>query len=278
MAQGMLGALRDVGAIKAVIAQSLAVAEKDLAIQLRFKFDFLASIFLPALINLGLFSTVYFGLLRSAVTSVSGLNIQNFISFTVLGALGATIFTQAYQSFQGRLVYEKYWQTVQILLASPLSSWAILLGVSISDAVRNLILISTFLVVSVATFPVDATVFVSVLFLYALIYVLVAGISMIRGSIYLVNENFDPILSYFMIGTAYVSCFYYPASFMPSFLQPLAYINPIYFVMDTIRALWFGSTINPPYLYVSIVAAVISTSVGTYAFRKIWRNLDITGY
>jgi ABC-2 type transport system permease protein len=278
MAQGMLGALRDVGAIKAVIAQSLAVAEKDLAIQLRFKFDFLASIFLPALINLGLFSTVYFGLLRSAVTSVSGLNIQNFISFTVLGALGATIFTQAYQSFQGRLVYEKYWQTVQILLASPLSSWAILLGVSISDAVRNLILISTFLVVSVATFPVDATVFVSVLFLYALIYVLVAGISMIRGSIYLVNENFDPILSYFMIGTAYVSCFYYPASFMPSFLQPLAYINPIYFVMDTIRALWFGYAINPLYLYVSIVAAGISTSVGTYAFRKIWRNLDITGY
>jgi ABC-type polysaccharide/polyol phosphate export permease len=81
-----------------------------------------------------------------------------------------------------------------------------------------------------------------------------------------------------MIGTAYISCFYYPASFMPSFLQPLAYINPIYFVMDTIRALWFGYAIKLPYLYVSIVAAAISTSVGTYAFRKIWRNLDITGY
>lgn len=260
------------------LKQSFALAEKDLDLGFRFKFSFIAGTFTPALINLGLFATVFFGFFKTGATGLAELNRGNFVAFTLLGALAAVLFMQGSQALHGRFVNEKYWQTIPALLASPLSSWAILIGIGLSDAVRYAVVVVVFLAASYVFLPVSLPTFVASIFLLVLLSMMISGFAMIRGALYLVNENYETIIGYFIIATSYVSCFYYPSSFMPSFLQIFAFINPVFFVVDSLRSLWLGLPFESLYLLIAGAVAVISPIVGTNIFRRVWRNLDITGY
>lgn len=258
--------------------QSLAYAEKDLNTNLRFKVDFFAGTFLPALVSLGLFGTVFFGVFKVVTGSLSGINGSNFVAYVLLGALTATLFNQTFGAYQSRFLTEKYWETAYAILASPLSSWAILFGVGISEMVKFTVVATLFLVASYLIYPVSPlTALIAVAFL-TLVFVVISGIALIGGAVSLVNENFGPLLNYFLLGAGYLACFYYPFTFLPSFLQPLASVNPLYYAVYSFRAIWLGFPLQPEYVVFVLAAAVLSPLLGTYVFQKIWRNLDITGY
>jgi len=261
-----------------VLRQTWACARKDLEIGLRFKLGFVLGTFTPALINLGLFTTVFFGFFKTGAPGLVDLNRDNFVAFSIVGALAATFFLNSFQSFQGRFGSEKYWQTIPAMLASPLSPWSLLLGIGLSDAIRLAGMVAVFLGAAYIFLPVGPSVVVVSFFLIALLYMMVSGLSMIRGALFLVNENYDTVIQYFVTATAYFSCFYYPASFIPSSLQVFAFINPVFFVVDSVRNLWLGLPVSPLYLAVAVVVSVICTIGGTYTFHRVWRNLDMTGY
>jgi len=267
-----------VSVVRSVIRQALAYASEDISQQVRFKVGFLANTFIPGFINLSLFATIFFGFFKSGAPSSGGLTQTNFVAFTIIGTLASTLFTQGLSGIQGRFTLEKYWQTALAILASPMSPWALLLGVGLADMVRFGTVTLVFIAAAFLLFPVGPGVVVLTIPLLALLYIVVSGFSLIRGALFLVNENYDPFFSYLILGTAYVSCFYYPFNFLPSFFQPLALVNPIYFVVYLLRALWLGLPTNLDYLLVSLITAVASPLLGTYVFRRVWRNLDLTGY
>ena len=264
--------------LSAILSQAIAYAQKDILQSLRYKVDFLASTFMPALINLGLFGTVFFGFFKTEASALAELNSRNFAAFTVLGALSSTLYFQAVNSFQNKFLLEKYWQTVHGLLASPLSPWALLFGAMLSEAMKFSAVVTAFLILAYIFWPPPLLSILSALILLGLLYISISGISLIRSALWLLNENWDPPINYFMMGTAYLACFYYPLSFLPSFLQPLAAINPIYYFVYSVRALWLQLPLEPSFLVVGSLLAVISPMIGTYIFHRLWRNLDITGY
>ena len=264
--------------ITAILSQAIAYAQKDIMQSLRFKVDFLATTFVPALINLGLFGTLFFGFFKTGAPGLAELNSQNFAAFTVLGALSSTLYTQAINSFQYKFLLEKYWQTVHGLLASPLSPWALLFGAMLSEAFRFSTVVTSFLLLAYIFWPPPLLSLLAVIILLGLLYITISGVSLIRSVLWLHNENWDPLITYFMMGTAYLACFYYPISFLPSFLQPLAAINPIYYFVYSVRSLWLQLPLEPSFLAVGFLLAVISPMIGTYLFQRLWRNLDITGY
>lgn len=263
---------------KSSLNRTLAWAQKDLTIQLRFKISFLQGLFAPALANFGLFGTVFFGFIYAASEPVGGVTKANFIAFTLLGTLSSTLFSTGFSTYTGRFQYEKYWQTILVVLASPLSPTEMLLGVTISDLLRFSIVAAVFLVLADIFAPVSLGVaLLSALFL-VLIYWTISGISLIRGALLLADENADTFFQYFVLVTGYLSCFYFPLSFVPSILRPFAMINPVYWFVYSIRAIWLGLPLNPEYPLIGVLATIASIGIGTYLFRKIWRNLDITGY
>ncbi len=264
--------------VRAIYQQSIAFARKDLEITFRFKVSALTTIFVPALINFGLFGTVFFGFLRFGSQNTSGVNVENFVAFTMMGALFTTLFNQGQGAFSTRFANEKYWQTTPVILASPLSRWAILLGTAVSELLKFAVVASVFLTAALIAFPTSMPAVAFTLVLLVVLYVMVSGVSLIRGALFLIDENLDPVINYFLLGTAYLSCFYYPASFIPSFLQWIAYINPVYFVVSLARNTWFGSPVNLAYVVASLGVTLLSISVGILAFNRIWRNYDVTGY
>lgn len=264
--------------VRTVLHQILAYAEKDIHQLLRFKAYYLSSWFLPGLVNFGLFATVFFGFVRGGTAATTGVNEQNFVAFTLLGALSSTIFNLAYGSFITRFSSEKVWETTPALLASPLSPWSILFGGAISDMLGISVVIVVFLSAAYILYPVSVFVLLSTIAYLLMIYFMTAGLSLIRGVAFLINENLDPIFGYSVLGAAYLSCFYYPASFVPSFLQPLAMINPIYFAVYSMRTLWFNLPFEFSYPIIALGATILSLTVGIVCFQWIWRNMDITGY
>lgn len=264
--------------LKIILIQAQAFVERDLHIFFRFKFNAIATIFVPAIVSLGLFGTIFLGLFSSGFAGVSGLDRQDFIAFTLLGALGSTLYSQGQAGISTRFQMEKYWQTVPVLLASPLSTWAMLLGIVISDLAKMFAIVAIFIPLAYFFWPVSIVTIVLVLVLLALLYAMVSGISLIRGAVFLVNENLDPILNYFFLATGYLSCFYFPVSFLPSILQWLAYINPVYFIVYLVRASWLNLPFNLAFALLAVASTAVSMTVGAIAFKKIWRNADITGY
>jgi ABC-type polysaccharide/polyol phosphate export permease len=260
------------------LQQVIAVAKKNFHADTRFKFNYISGSFVPAVMNLGLFGTVFYGFLRSNSGGLSELNGQNFVAFTILAALSASLFAVAFTSFARRFQAEKYWQTMYAILASPLNSWALLLGTSMAELVQFSTIAAIFLALAYAFWPVQAAIILESVGLLLLLYLMVSGFSLIRGVLLLVNENYDPILQYAMIITSYLSCFYFPESFLPSFVQGFAEVNPIYFVVYNLRAVWLGLPFQQLYLLYALVAAIVSPLVGTYFFRRVWRNHDISGY
>jgi ABC-type polysaccharide/polyol phosphate export permease len=258
--------------------QVFSVAVKNFKTDSRFKFNYVANTFGPALMNFGLFATIFYGVFSSGAGTLSEVNGQNFIAFTIVGALASTLFNLGFASFTNRFQAEKYWETMYAMLASPLSPWAILLGTSLSDLVRFSGVVTFFLVFAYAVWPVPAAAVLESVLLLLLLYLIVAGFSLIRGVLLLVNENYDPFVQYGILATSYVSCFYFPQSFLPPVLQNFALINPIYFVVYNLRAVWLGLPVQPLFLLFSVVAGVIGPIIGTYAFRAVWRNHDISGY
>jgi ABC-type polysaccharide/polyol phosphate export permease len=263
---------------KSFLGHALAYAGKDIRGLMRFKVSYLVGLVGPAVTNFGLFGTVMFGFLYSSSTGIAGLTAQNFVAFTFLGAMCSSLYTQGFGSYTGRFMNEKYWQTASLILASPLTPFELLLGVAASDMIGFSIVAILFLALSYVFFPVGLlTILLTLVFLAAL-YFLVAGFSLIRGALILHNENIDPIVSYVVLGTGYLSCFFFPLSFIPTILRPFAMINPVYFLVYSIRATWLGLSLPFYYPIIGVCSVVVSLLVGTYLFNRIWRNLDITGY
>lgn len=263
--------------LRLVLSHGLVFAKKDLRESTRFKLAFFGSLFVGPLVNLGLFGTVFFGFLRSG-GSAGGLTQENFVAFTILGALAASLFSQGIGAFNTRLTNEKYWQTASVLLASPLSPWSILVGVGISELAKFFVAASPLLVVAFLVFPIDPASLVEVLFSLVLLYGTISGVALVRGAVVLANEGVDSTIGYALIATGYLSCFYFPLSFVPSLLQPLAQINPIYYVVYLIRATWLQFPHSIAYTTFAIATAITSLTIGTYVFTWIWRNTDISGY
>ncbi len=265
--------------IATVLRQGFAFGEKDLKLSFRFKVYFFVNVFSGPLINIGLFGTVFLGFLgASGNTTYSGVSGSNFVSFVILGALASTIFNQTSNMFPTKFQGEKYWQTISGLLASPLSPWALVIGAGISQLVNLSVVIIFFVTLAYIFFPASLIAVIGSLYFLALLYATVAGLSLINGAIFLVNENATPIINYILLGTGYLSCFFFPLSFVPSILRPFAMINPIYFSVYSMRALWIGQPLNIYYLILAPVIAILSVSISTFVFTRIWRNLDTTGY
>lgn len=263
---------------RTVVSHALAYAEKDIRGFLRFKVSYVIGLLAPAIANFGLFGTVMFGFFASSSASFSQLNSQNFVAFTFLGALCASLYGMGSSSYSTRFMNEKYWQTAPVILASPLAPIEMLLGVAMSDILSFSIVASLFLILSYITFRVAILTVAYTILLLGAIYFLVAGFSLIRGALLLANENIDPIINYLIIGTGYLSCFYFPLSFVPSIIRPFAMINPLYFLVYSARAIWLGLPLPIYYPIAGVVAVIASLAIGSYLFSKIWRNLDITGY
>lgn len=210
----------------------------------------------------------------AAVSRVRGLGTDEvpYKAFLVPGVLAQSVLFVAI--FSGlAIIWERDVGITQRLLVAPVSRSAIILGKSVSVAVRAVIQACVVLVVvAVAGIPLAWSVpgVVGALAAVALGATLLSAISMVIASAVRSREQFMGIGQLVTLPLLFASNALYSVSIMPGWLQAISRANPLTYLVEMLRRLLVG--VGPDRLAVDslvlLVATVLTVAVATRTFPR----------
>jgi len=161
------------------------------------------------------------------------------------------------------IVFERRTKTFERLLLAPLSIKSILFGKIIGGVIFGFLISSIFLIGSVLFLKSSISNFIF-LTLSLLLSALVFSVFGTLVSVY-VKEIFDAmtLANFFRFPMIFLCGVFIPVSFMPSFIQPLAYIFPLTYSVDLIRFFLTGAydVINP---LISVLVLIVYSFILFY--------------
>lgn len=272
-----------------IIDDSVAIAEKETKLALRFKFSFFAESLITPLIRIIPFLLVYSGffLIGGEGAKIGGeVTSQNYVVFLILGMLADVFFYTGWSTFLGRFMNEKYWQTIDAILLAPINRISLIIGVGLADFIALCPSLFLFILFCIFTIPIPLVDLSLVLFALILLFSVSLSIGLIVGCTALFNENLTPLFGYARIIAVFFSCFYYPIEVlrMPALgelgniLPAIAYINPIYQINYIIRSIWLQGVIPLNSFIYALFFAVVAPLAAVYIFRRLFKVLSVQGY
>jgi len=258
--------------IKKNLTQIIALTEKNVKLNLRFKVNFIISLLTPII-------TIAMPLIiMNRFFPEIELIVYQFIAYKIFLMRG--IITE----FPVQLRFEKYWKTLPILMVGPFHRLNLLFGIFLSRILLILIPFSVLFIITFIQAPILITTVIFIIAIYFLIAIIFSGIGLIFGIFAVSRENFlQPLLFAFNI-LFWLSCLTYPYEIFPSFVQNFINLNPLYYIFDFLRFLWLENnviiTISTHFYHFSflISLAIIIPLLGVYIFNIIYKKYGIVGY
>ncbi len=259
--------------------QILAVALKEIRLELRFKVSyFLNSLIGPVLTTFPFF-LVYYGFLHfSPAQSFAGIGLDNYINFLVLGMTVYAFYNVGLHVFKKKFFEEKYWKTLEGLFASPVKHISIVLGFSLSETVRLVPALVLFMLIASYFILPSAGAFILALIALYLVFLLCLGVGLFNGALAISNENYLPVLEYFFMAWTFASCFFYPVGIFPDWFKPLVLVNPVYQGLFFIREAWISNMLYWNSFIYLLGFAMAMPIIGMLFFRRTWKKKGIQGY
>jgi ABC-2 type transport system permease protein len=218
---------------------------------------------------------LWLGIFGEALSKVRGISAEGYtyMQFITPGILAQSVVFIAI--FYGlNIIWERDMGLLQKLLVTPTPRVALVLGKMGSAGVRGLSqAVIVFLFALVLGVPL---IFTAASIAWVIIIVLLgasffAGLSMIAASIVKTRERFMGIGQVITLPLFFASSAIYPITIMPSWLQVLANLNPLSYMVDGLRALLVtGLHVHLP-LDVAVLAcatAVVSI-VSAHMYPKV---------
>ena len=240
------------------------VCWRELLHFLRSKVSILASIFQP------LVWLLLVGHIFQETRALPGFPAATYLDFMTPGVLAmVALFGGAFGGMT--IIWDRRIGYLSKLLALPISRASIVVGKMLSVAIRTsfqllvVLLVAFLLGVRSATgvWGIPLVLFIAVLLTFAF-----SGISIAVGALVKQPETFWAVVNFLTVPLLFTSSALFPLEFVPSWLRTIAYLNPVTYAIDSIRALMIGggpwSAIAGGVLIVvifSTVAAAVSTAI-----------------
>lgn len=172
------------------------------------------------------------------------------------------------------IIWERDMGLLQKLLVTPTPRLALVLGKMMSAGIRGLsqaVIVFVFAVILQIKLNVSLFSIVGVLVIIMLGAGFFTGLSMIIASIVKTRERFMGIGQVITLPLFFASNAIYPIAIMPSWLQFIAKINPLSYMVDGLRALIIGGNyVSLPQDIIVLAATTILISlVSTYMYPKV---------
>lgn len=172
------------------------------------------------------------------------------------------------------IIWERDMGLLQKLLVTPTPRLALVLGKMGSAGVRGLcqavivFLFALVLGVPLILTPGSITLVVLIVMLGAGFF---TGLSMIIAAIVKTRERFMGIGQVITLPLFFASSAIYPISIMPSWLQAVAYLNPLSYMVDGLRSLLItGSPAQLPFdIVVLVVVTAAISMISAYMYPKV---------
>lgn len=268
------------------IRETLAIARKEIQIDLRFAISYIFQSIIAPLGRLVPILTVYAATVgQNAVSPIPGLTKETYIPFLALGIIFNTAWRASTSVFRDKFQRDKWARTIELLFIAPVRTSAIVVGFGISVIIQNIPTFVTFLIALWLIHPTSITGLFLAFLSFVLVTLIGLSVGLVFGGASLATENITPFLSYVISAFTFLTPFFYPIEVINKLpypinfiLDPLIRYNPLNAALSFARTAWLNNGAADPYeiIYVFFVALALSLTAG-YTFREIWRRFGIQG-
>jgi ABC-2 type transport system permease protein len=160
------------------------------------------------------------------------------------------------------------------LMVSPTSRTSIVLGKALSAGVRGIIQSMVIVIVALALGETFNVGFLNILGIVVVIFLMAtcfASLSIFIASFMKNRERFMGVVQLITMPLFFASNALYPIEIMPTALQYVAKGNPLYYVVDSLRALLLTNDLSrlPLDLGVLFVITVVLVLAGTWGLKRL---------
>ena len=271
--------------IRRNIRQTIALAERNILFETRFKLYTIAN-FIGPIVQI-LMPLIIFGAIFSlnSAYSFGYWTSQNYFLFILLAFI-IQFLRQIIENFRFLFLREKYWKTLQALLVAPINRYVLLFGVLISEMILISIPIIFFFIVAIIVFPITFLNLLLVLIILASISIIFGSIGLILGIIFVTQEGVQRILKIGLTFVFWLSCISYPIQIFPEIVQNVILINPFYYIIDLFRIVWLigvdynlaMSFLTPIHIILICLLTFSLPVISVYLFNKFYDKFGISGY
>jgi len=270
-----------VNRLRSIISRTLAFTKKEFKLISRYKFNYLSQTIIMPILHVLPLLIIYGGIVAIAPSEWESINPQNVLPWVLVGSVIYSVYSLGYTVFRTRFSMEKYWMTIYGTLIAPISKYYLLFGVIIELTVKAFVTSVLFIIISLLVYP---TSILNLFLLFGLIMMTLiagAGISLVNGTMFLINENISSIFDYILFVLVFFSTYSIPYEFYPTgILQFIVNINPLYHFVNLGRQIWFMQLSFESLwslLYISIFT-ILCVIIGVLVFSKSTRRFGVRGY
>ena len=272
---------KKIHSIKKNLSQILALTEKNLKLETRFKFTLIVN-YLSPIITI-LMPMIIMGQFLQFNNRIGTWDESNFLVYQFI-AYNIFLVKSIIIDFPYQLRIEKFWKTLPALIIAPFNRLNLLLGVLLSFSIIISVPFLILFIVCYLYYPISFFTIISVFIIYFLITLICSGIGLILGIFAISNENIFRVFKLLINLVFWASCITYPFALFPSIFQAIINLNPLYYIFDIVRISWIQNNIiftissYPFHFVILILMSVIIPIIGVYIFDKIYNKYGIVGY
>lgn len=257
------------------------IAEKNIKLQLRFKFSLISSFLIPII-------SIIMPIIILSKFLVTGnqfgpWNETNYYIF-ILISYNIGLLQRIISDFPTDFREEKYWKTLPALLIAPINKLHLLLGIFFSHLFLISIPFAIFFIIAYIYYPISFLTIIFVILIYLLIDFIFSGIGLFTAVFAISKENIWTVIQVVLLVVFWASCISYPFEIFPNFLQKIIQLNPFYYFFDVLRVSWIDNNIlvtlsdYPFHFLLLIAAAFIVPIISIYVFNNVYKKFGIVGY
>ena len=225
----------------------------------------------PPVITTSLYLLIFGGLMGGRIGQMQGVE---YLDFIVPGIILMTVIMQSYANTVSSFFLAKFNNSIEELLISPVSYWVILLGYISGGIVRGFVVgLGVFIAIS---FFVELQIYN--IWIVLMTFLLTAILFSLAGFINAVfAKSFDDISivpTFILMPMTYLGGMFYSVEILPEFWQTLSKFNPIYYMVDSFRMGFLGSS-TTDLLVSMLVLITMIMMLAIVAFYLLKKGVNI---
>ncbi len=219
-------------------------------------------------------SVVFIGQGSTLITGQEGIDTSYFVVYLLIGTLVWRFLAGLFNNISEMIQWERWEGTIEYTLMAPVRRFTQIIGQASFAVIYTLLFTLVIGLAMTLFFSLDLS---RANLVGALVVLLSGSISLVSLGVVasilplLYTERGTQMTHIVEAFLLLVSGVYYPIEVLPSALQTIARISPVYYVLGGIRAAVLESTPTVallPYVVPLLIIGVIGMPVGIWAFRR----------
>jgi ABC-2 type transport system permease protein len=214
----------------------------------------------PPAITIGLYFVIFGNLVGRRIGEMGGFDYMEFI---VPGLIMMAVIQNSYSNVVSSFFSQKFQRSVEELLVSPVPNYVILSGFIVGGMARGLAV--GVIVTSMSLFFADLQIAhplitVTVILMTSIVFALAGFINAVFANSF---DDISIIPTFVLTPLIYLGGVFYSVELLPSFWRTVSALNPIFYMVNTFRYGFLGSSdVNIYWAFLILAVFIVCLYIG----------------